>query len=208
MSNKICVYTDGSCLNNGKKNSIGGIGVYFSDNDPDNYGQVIDNEGNKITNQTMELLACIQALKIIQDKIDNGLNVNIIYIYTDSTYLINSITKWYNTWEKNKWKNSKGKDVENIEGAGKNIKLKIKEIIETGNLKVVDNILSNTDIRNDLLNIYGIGPAKAKIPFKKTLFIEGLSNLKGTDSRKKYTPFPKTSLLLTRRSPPSPTHQK
>ena len=54
------------------------------------------------------------------------------------------------------------KDVENIEGAGKNIKLKIKEIIETGNLKVVDNFLSNTDIRNELLNIYGIGPAKAK----------------------------------------------
>jgi DNA polymerase (family 10) len=49
------------------------------------------------------------------------------------------------------------KNVENIEGAGKNIKLKLKEIIETGNL-----ILPSTDIRNDLLNIYGIGPAKAK----------------------------------------------
>jgi len=115
MSSKFSVYTDGSCLNNGKKNSIGAIGIYFSENDPDNQGQVIDNEGNKITNQTMELLACVQAFKIIKDKIENGLKTNIIYIYTDSTYLINSMTKWYNNWEKNGWKNTKGKEVENKE---------------------------------------------------------------------------------------------
>jgi ribonuclease HI len=115
MSSKFSVYTDGSCLNNGKKNSIGAIGIYFSDNDPDNLGQVIDNEGTKITNQTMELLACVQALQIIKDKISNGLNAKIIFVYTDSTYLINSMTKWYNSWEKNGWKNTKGKDVENKE---------------------------------------------------------------------------------------------
>ena len=50
--------------------------------------------------------------------------------------------------------------VENIEGAGKNIKLKLKEIIETGNLK--ESTLTTTDIRKELLNVYGIGPAKAK----------------------------------------------
>jgi ribonuclease HI len=113
MSSKFIVYTDGSCLNNGKKNSIGAIGIYFSEDDPDNLGQIIDNEGNKVTNQTMELLACVQALKIIKDKIENGLKVKIIYVYTDSTYLINCMTKWYSSWEKNGWKNSKGKDVEN-----------------------------------------------------------------------------------------------
>jgi ribonuclease HI len=115
MSNKLCVYTDGSCLNNGKKNSIGAIGIYFSDDDTDNQGQVIDNEGNKITNQTMELLACVQALKIIKEKITNSLTIKIIYIFTDSTYIINSMTKWYNNWEKNGWKTTKGKDVENKE---------------------------------------------------------------------------------------------
>jgi len=115
MSSKFSVYTDGSCLNNGKKNSIGAIGIYFSDNDPDNLGQVIDNEGTKITNQTMELLACVQALQIIKDKILNGLKAKIIFVYTDSTYLINSMTKWYNSWEKNGWKNTKDKDVENKE---------------------------------------------------------------------------------------------
>jgi len=116
MSNKISVFTDGSCLNNGKKNSVGSIGIFFKDNDPDNLGQAIDNDGNKITNQTMELLAAIQALKIINDKIQKQeINQNMIYLYTDSSYLINSMTKWYKTWEANNWKNSKGKDVENID---------------------------------------------------------------------------------------------
>lgn len=111
--NKYSIFTDGSCLNNGKKNSTGAIGIYFADNDPNNVSQFIENDGNKITNQTMELIACIQALKIINDKIDKGFKVNIIYIYTDSKYVINSMTKWYQNWVKNGWKNSKGKDVEN-----------------------------------------------------------------------------------------------
>ena len=55
--------------------------------------------------------------------------------------------------------------VENIEGAGKKIKLKLKEIIESGSLESVKKILENkdTDIKNQLMNVYGIGPAKAKI---------------------------------------------
>jgi ribonuclease HI len=111
--NKYNVFTDGSCLNNGKKNSTGAIGIFFSDDDPDNCGQAIENDGNKITNQTMELIACIQAFRIIDQKIINGLKIKIIYIYTDSTYIINCINKWYTQWEKNQWKTSKGKDVEN-----------------------------------------------------------------------------------------------
>ncbi len=117
MSNrKFYVYTDGACLNNGKKNSIGAIGIFFSESDPDNVGQIIDNEGNKVTNQTMELLAAVQAMRLIEQKIISGLiKPKIIHIYTDSSYMINSMTKWYDGWVKNGWKNSKGKDVENRE---------------------------------------------------------------------------------------------
>lgn len=53
------------------------------------------------------------------------------------------------------------KQIENIEGAGKNIKLKFKEIINTGHLDAVDKIV-NIDIKSQLLQVYGIGPAKAK----------------------------------------------
>jgi ribonuclease HI len=117
MSNqKYCVYTDGACSNNGKKNAVGAIGVFFYENDNDNLSQVIENDGSKITNQTMELLAVIQALKIIGDKIANKtITQSIIYIYTDSTYVINSMTKWYSNWEKNNWLNAKNKPVENKE---------------------------------------------------------------------------------------------
>ena len=88
------------------------------------------------------------------------------------------------------------KDVENIEGAGKNIKLKIKEIIETGNLKVVNNILCSTDIRNDLLNIYGIGPAKAKnlVEEHKIKSIEDL-RIKSSKDGKLLTDSQKIGLL-------------
>ena len=35
-TNEINVYTDGSCLNNGKLNAKAGIGIFFKDNDPRN----------------------------------------------------------------------------------------------------------------------------------------------------------------------------
>jgi len=115
-NHKYIVFTDGACLNNGKKNPIGAIGIYFNDLDPDNLGQIIVDENIKITNQTMELLAAIKALQIIDMKIQNKIiNPEIIYVYTDSTYIINSITKWYPNWIKNNWLNSKNKPVENKE---------------------------------------------------------------------------------------------
>jgi len=49
--------------------------------------------------------------------------------------------------------------VENIDGVGKSIKLKLKEIIETGGLK---EFKSTDDIMCELLQIYGVGPKKAR----------------------------------------------
>jgi len=49
--------------------------------------------------------------------------------------------------------------VENIDGVGKSIKLKLKEIIETGSLK---ELKSTNDIMSELLQIYGVGPKKAR----------------------------------------------
>ena len=62
----------------------------------------------------MELLACIKALQII---INGQLykNNDIIYICTDSSYVINCMTKWYQLWTKNGFKTTAGKDVENID---------------------------------------------------------------------------------------------
>ena len=48
--NIIQVFTDGSCPNNGKKNAIAGIGIYFGENDPKNKSERIQGkQTNKCT---------------------------------------------------------------------------------------------------------------------------------------------------------------
>ena len=56
------------------------------------------------------------------------------------------------------------KDVEIIPGVGTKIKLKIKEILKTGELKAATQAKADLqiDLYQDLLNVYGIGPVKAK----------------------------------------------
>ena len=79
----ICIYTDGSCINNGKKNAKAGIGVYFGENDKRNVSKRIK---GKQTNNTAELKAILKAIKIIK-KEDNFKDLDIT-IYTDSKYSI------------------------------------------------------------------------------------------------------------------------
>lgn len=99
----IDIFTDGSTLfNQIPEKRKGGIGVFFGENDNRNISEQIM---NNVTNQRMELLACIKGIKNCSE-----LDIN---IYTDSAYVINSITKWIKSWNKSNWKNSKGQDVKN-----------------------------------------------------------------------------------------------
>ena len=94
------IYTDGSCLTN-----------------PGNGGwaAIIKNDGNvkkisgsekETTNNRMELLAPINALKEIDS------NTQVI-IFTDSQYVKLGITEWINKWINNNWQTSKKEDVKN-----------------------------------------------------------------------------------------------
>ena len=98
----IKIYTDGSCLGNPGKG--GWAAIIFID------GKKIKIKGSKknTTNNQMELLAPIQALKKIPTS-------KIIEIYTDSKYLKMGITEWISSWKKNSWKTSSKKKVKNIE---------------------------------------------------------------------------------------------
>jgi len=55
-------------------------------------------------------------------------------------------------------------DVEGVSGVGKKIKLKIKEILETGELEAATKAMSELkiDVYQELLKIQGVGPVKAK----------------------------------------------
>ena len=62
------------------------------------------------TNNRMELTAVIEAFKALKK---DGLT---IHVFSDSAYVANCFReKWYESWEKNKWKNAARKSVENQE---------------------------------------------------------------------------------------------
>ena len=96
----IKIYTDGSCLSNPGN---GGWAAIININ-----GEIKKISGNEknTTNNRMELMAPINALKNINSK-------DTIEIFTDSKYVKNGITEWINTWVLNNWKTSKKEDVKN-----------------------------------------------------------------------------------------------
>jgi ribonuclease HI len=102
------VYCDGSCLNNGKKSSRGGIGVFFGDGDPRNVSERLTCD--KVTNQVAELTAIERCLDILIQEQFRG----IAYIYSDSKYAVQIFTSWIQDWEKNGWKRKTG-SIENLD---------------------------------------------------------------------------------------------
>uniref|UniRef100_A0A6G6ABM0 ribonuclease H n=1 Tax=Borely moumouvirus TaxID=2712067 RepID=A0A6G6ABM0_9VIRU len=108
---EIVVFTDGSCMNNGKKNAIGGIGIHFPDGELRDISRVF-NKGC-CTNQRTELYAILYAIKYIDSKL--SLNNYKVFICTDSQYSINCITKWVPAWIKNNWMTKNNTPVANIE---------------------------------------------------------------------------------------------
>ena len=97
---KLKIYTDGACSGNPGKGGWAAIIL-------DEKGQSsISGTENKTTNNRMELMAPIMALKKIKTKSE-------IMIYTDSRYVKDGITLWIKKWKLNNWKNSNKKQVKN-----------------------------------------------------------------------------------------------
>ena len=94
------IYTDGSCLEN-----PGNGGWAAIINNSGDIKRISGNEKNT-TNNRMELIAPINALKSINSNEE-------IHIYTDSQYVKLGITEWINNWVKNNWKTSKKEEVKN-----------------------------------------------------------------------------------------------
>ncbi len=105
MENKnIIIYTDGSSLGNP---GPGGWGTVIIEKD-----KVIKELGGcekNTTNNRMEMMAVVQALKYLE-KIKH---IGDIIIHADSAYVLGGITSWVFNWEKNGWKTSKKEPVLN-----------------------------------------------------------------------------------------------
>ncbi|XP_064483380.1 ribonuclease H1-like isoform X2 [Ornithodoros turicata] len=101
------VYTDGACTANGKKGAKAGIGVYWGHNHPMNVSERIS---GRQTNNRAEIQAAVKAMQ--QAKSMGGCNLT---IYTDSQFMIQSVTSWMPAWVKNNWQLSNGGPVKNKE---------------------------------------------------------------------------------------------
>jgi ribonuclease HI len=105
------IYCDGSAKGNDAAHRLGGwayLIMWDKDIKRKDSGTVVDT-----TNQRMELLACIEAIK---GALILGDEDSIYKIYSDSAYLINCWKQgWYLSWEKNGWKNARKEPVANAD---------------------------------------------------------------------------------------------
>ncbi|ROL62490.1 ribonuclease HI [Bacteroidetes/Chlorobi group bacterium ChocPot_Mid] len=101
---KVIIYTDGSSLGNPGPGGWGAVLIYGK------YRKEISGGFKLTTNNRMELLAAIEALKAL--KTDRR---SVVQLHTDSSYLVNSLTKgWLEKWQRDKWK-KKTKPVPNAD---------------------------------------------------------------------------------------------
>ncbi len=98
--NEVTIYTDGACSGNPGKGGWGAILIYAKEK------KYMSGSKQLTTNNQMELIATIEALKAI-------LKPSNIALYTDSQYVKNGITSWIFNWKKNGWKTANKKSVAN-----------------------------------------------------------------------------------------------
>ena len=96
----IKIYTDGACKGNP---GVGGWGALILQDDKNI--ELFGGE-NETTNNRMELMAVIMALKEISPSEE-------LTIYTDSTYVQKGISEWIKNWKLNNWRSSSKKPVKN-----------------------------------------------------------------------------------------------
>jgi ribonuclease HI len=94
------IYTDGACSGNPGPGGWGAI-LRFQGKERE-----ISGGQRNTTNNQMELLAAIEALKALKEECS-------IDLYTDSQYLRQGITQWVHSWKRNGWKTADKKPVKN-----------------------------------------------------------------------------------------------
>lgn len=102
MNKEVEIFTDGACSGNPGPGGWGAV-LRYGDKERDLCG------GEKLTtNNRMELMAAIEALKALKEPCT-------VALYTDSVYVKDGISKWIHGWKKNGWKTAAKKPVKNAE---------------------------------------------------------------------------------------------
>ena len=99
---QIEIFTDGACSGNP---GAGGWGVLFRYGDRE---KELSGGTEQTTNNRMELTAVIMALKQLKEPCA-------VTLCTDSRYVMDGVTKYLNSWQKNEWRKSNRKPVLNVD---------------------------------------------------------------------------------------------
>ncbi len=99
---EVVIYTDGACSGNPGPGGWGAV-LQWKTTEKEMHGG-----DPATTNNRMELMAAIQALETLKRPAD-------VILYTDSKYLLDGITKWIRSWQRNGWKTSAKQPVKNAD---------------------------------------------------------------------------------------------
>ena len=100
MSERVTLYTDGSCLQNPGPGGWAAI-LQWRDEERELSGSATDS-----TNNRMELQAAIEGLLALKRPMA-------VDLFTDSTYVMKGVTEWMPRWKANGWRTAAKKPVQN-----------------------------------------------------------------------------------------------
>lgn len=102
MSDKVEIFTDGSCLGNPGPGGYGALLRYKG------HEKALSEGFFLTTNNRMELLAAIVALETLKRPCD-------IVLTTDSQYVRQGITQWIHNWKRRGWRKADKSSVVNVD---------------------------------------------------------------------------------------------
>lgn len=97
---KVQIFTDGACRGNPGPGGWAAILRYKT------VERELSGSARHTTNNRMELMAVIEALRALKESCS-------VDLYTDSQYLRNGITSWIRTWKRNGWRTASKEPVKN-----------------------------------------------------------------------------------------------
>jgi len=97
---KVCIHTDGGCRGNPGPGAWAAVLRYGE------HRKEISGAEPATTNNRMELMAAIEALKVLREPCE-------VEFFTDSNYLRGGISSWIAGWKRNGWRTKEKKPVRN-----------------------------------------------------------------------------------------------
>ena len=103
----VVVYTDGSCVGNGRRNPQAGVGIFLGPESTLNISRKLPSTYEQ-TNNNAEIVAVTIALHLCKQNYQNKVEIR-----TDSKFLLTCLTEYLAVWQENGWNKTNKKPVKN-----------------------------------------------------------------------------------------------